>query len=59
MEDSTEHDFTIPVSAGIPPLVKAAVVVTIIFVFVILSLVFRNSGFGHAWPASTSTQIKL
>lgn len=49
----------LPVSAGIPPVVVASVIVVVCLVFVILALVFTNSGFGHAWPSSTSTSIQI
>lgn len=49
----------VPISSGIPPLVVAAVIVGVIVILTLLTLVFANSGFGHAWPASTSTTIKL
>ncbi|MDQ2908663.1 MAG: hypothetical protein M3R44_04850 [Candidatus Eremiobacteraeota bacterium] len=49
----------VPISSGIPPLVVAAAIVGVIVIFTMLTLVFVNSAFGHAWPASTSTTIKL
>ncbi len=49
----------LPISKGIPPLVIGCVIVAVIAVFTILSLVFTQAGFGHAWPSSTGTQIKL
>ena len=49
----------VPISAGIPPIVVAAVIIGIILIFVIGTLVFSNSRYGHAWPASTSTSIPL
>lgn len=49
----------IPISSGIPPLVIAAAIVGVIVILTMLSLVFINSAFGHAWPSSTSTTLKL
>jgi len=49
----------LPISKGIPRLVIGSVIVAVLLIFTILSLVFANSGFGHAWPSSNGTQIKL
>ena len=49
----------VPISAGIPPLVVVAVFIGIGVILTMLALVFTNSGFGHAWPANTSTQVRL
>ncbi len=52
-------DRGVPVSAGIPPIVVAAAIVGFIAILTLLTLVFTSSPFGHAWPAATSTQVKL
>jgi hypothetical protein len=49
----------VPISGGIPPLVVVAAVIGVVIILTIISLVFRNSGFGHAWPASTSVSVPL
>ncbi len=49
----------IPISAGIPPLVIAAVLVGVIVILAILAMVFINSGVGHVWPAADSTKLNL
>ena len=49
----------VPISAGIPPLVVVAVFIGIGVILTMLSLVFSNSAFGHAWPSGTSTQVRL
>ncbi len=49
----------VPISAGVPPIVVVAAIIGFLVILTMLTLVFANSGFGHAWPASTSTQIKL
>ncbi len=49
----------VPVSSGIPPIVRISAVIGIIMVFVMLSLVFRNSSTGHSWPANDSVSIPL
>ena len=49
----------IPISAGIPPLVIAAVIVGILVILSIVAMVFLNSGVGHVWPAANSTTLNL
>lgn len=49
----------VPKSAGIPPLVYISVILGVIAIFVILSLVFANSGANHAWPSSASLTVPL
>ncbi len=53
------HEVVIPVSAGIPPIIKISAVVGIILIFIVASLVLTNSGFGHVWPSSDSPKILL
>lgn len=52
-------DRGVPVSSGIPPLVVGAAILGVVIILTMLTLVFTSSAFGHAWPASSSTQIKL
>jgi hypothetical protein len=40
----------VPISTGIPPIVIISALICIVVIFVMLTLVFRNSAFGHAWP---------
>lgn len=49
----------VPVSAGIPPLVRAAVIIGIIGIIAILGAVVFGSPFHHVWPSINSTHIKL
>jgi hypothetical protein len=49
----------VPISAGIPPIVRITAIVGIIGIFCILALVAFNSSPNHAWPASTSVAIPL
>ncbi|MBD5657349.1 MAG: hypothetical protein IAI50_19530, partial [Candidatus Eremiobacteraeota bacterium] len=49
MYDRTD-DRGVPISAGIPPIVVFAGVIGVIVILTIISIVFSNSGFGHAWP---------
>jgi len=58
MYDRTD-DRGVPISAGIPPLVIVAALIGIVAILTIVSIVFRNSSFGHAWPSSTSVSVPL
>jgi hypothetical protein len=49
----------VPISAGIPPIVVIAAIIGLIMIFTVGTLVFSNSRYGHAWPASTATSIPL
>jgi hypothetical protein len=49
----------VPVSSGIPPIVRIAAVIGIIVVFTMLTLVFRNSAVGHSWPSNDSVSIPV
>jgi hypothetical protein len=58
MYDRTD-DRGVPISSGIPPLVIIAAVIGVIVIFAIITLVFTNSAFGHAWPDSSSAKVPL
>jgi hypothetical protein len=49
----------VPVSSGIPPIVRVAALIGIIVVFTVLTLVFRNSSFGHSGPSNDSVSIPV
>jgi len=49
----------IPVSAGVPPVVYIVAFVGVIVIFAMIGMVFLNSGYGHAWPSSTSLTVPL
>ncbi len=49
----------IPVSSGIPRMVRVAFVIGIIVIFIIVGMVIANSQSGHVWPAVDSAKIKL
>ena len=53
----TEHQ--IPVSAGIPPIVKIASFIGLIVILLILGIVVWTAAQGHVWPAEDSAKIKL
>ncbi len=49
----------VPKSSGIPPIVRISAIIGILIVFTVLTLVFRNSSFGHSWPSNTSVSIPV
>ncbi len=49
----------VPVSAGIPRIVIIAATIGIIMIFAVASCVVLSSRYGHVWPSSDSTHIKL
>lgn len=49
----------VPVSAGIPPLVRWSGLLGFVAVLCILGIVIGASRYGHVWPAKDSTMIKL
>lgn len=49
----------VPISAGVPLLVRLSAIFGVIVILIIIGLVAGNSAFGHAWPSGTSTKIPL
>jgi hypothetical protein len=49
----------VPVSGGIPPIVRVAFVIGVIIIFTMGGMVVGASMFGHVWPSQNSTRIKL
>lgn len=49
----------VPVTTGIPSIVTWTGIAGIVLIFVIAGMVLATSGFGHVWPASNSTGLKL
>lgn len=49
----------IPISGGIPPIVRSAAIIGIIIIFIIGGLVVGTSHYGHVFPSSDSMKIKL
>jgi len=49
----------VPVSSGIPPIVRVAFAIGTVLIFVIGGLVVYASMYGHVWPSTNSTHIKL
>lgn len=54
-----KDDRGVPVSGGIPPIVRISAIIGIIVVFVMLTIVFKNSSFGHSWPSSGAVSIPV
>ncbi len=52
-------DEGIPVSAGIPPIVRISATIMITAIFVLLAMVFRDSSANHRWPAASTVTIPL
>lgn len=49
----------VPVSAGIPPLVRFAVTIGVLMILSIVGAVVFGSPYHHVWPSINSTHIKL
>ncbi len=49
----------VPISTGIPPIVIWSTIAVIILIFTIAGMVLGTAGYGHVWPASNSTNLKL
>jgi hypothetical protein len=49
----------VPISGGIPPIVKIAAMIMISAIFVLLAMVFLDSHANHVWPAANSATIPL
>jgi hypothetical protein len=54
-----KDDRGVPVSSGIPPIVRISAIIGILMVFTMLTMVFRNSAAGHSWPSNDSVTIPL
>ena len=49
----------IPISKGIPPILRWFFFFGIVLVVIIISLVVWQSYYGHVWPESGATHIRL
>ena len=49
----------VPVSGGIPPIVRYAFIIGIILIFVIVGLVIFAANANHIWPSEASQKIPL
>jgi hypothetical protein len=49
----------LPVSAGMPPLVRWAFFVGLIAIICVVGIVIGSTRYGHVWPSADSAHIKL
>jgi len=49
----------VPVSAGIPPIVRWSAIIGVFAIILILSLVILASNYHHIWPSSDTVNIRL
>jgi hypothetical protein len=49
----------VPISGGVPPIVRVAIVIVLVGVVIMLSIVGGASRYGHVWPSTDSQNIKL
>jgi hypothetical protein len=54
-----EHHGQIPVSAGIPPLIRWSGIIGLIAIFIVVGIVIGASRYGHVWPSGDSAHIQL
>jgi hypothetical protein len=51
--------FRIPISTGIPPIVKISTAIGLLVVLLMLCFVASTAPQGHVWPAENSLKVKL
>jgi hypothetical protein len=49
----------VPVSAGIPPIIRWSGLIGLVAIFVMVGIVIGASRYGHVWPSPDSARIKL
>jgi hypothetical protein len=59
MYDPNPYKHGIPVSAGIPPLIRWSGIIGFIVIIAIAGIVIAASRYGHVWPSADSVRIKL
>ncbi len=59
MYDRNPYKQGVPVSAGIPPVVRWCGIIGLIAIFAVVGIVIGASRYGHVWPAADSAHIKL
>jgi len=55
---SPEHS-DIPVSSGMPPVVRFALAAGLVVILGIMALTAYSSSIGHVWPWTEATKVKL
>ena len=58
MYDPKDHR-GVPISAGIPPLVRWSGLIGFVVIIAIVGIVIGASHYGHVWPSPDSAHIKL
>lgn len=59
MYTAPERDVVIPISAGIPPVVKWTALCGIAAIILIVGIAIGTSNYHHVWPAPDTTHIQL
>ena len=54
-----EDERGVPISSGIPSLVVWATIGCIVLIFIVAGMVLGSAGYGHMWPAESTTTLKL
>jgi hypothetical protein len=49
----------IPVSAGVPPIIRWAGIIGFIAILCVVAIVISSSRYGHVWPSMDAGHIKL
>jgi hypothetical protein len=49
----------IPVSAGIPPLIRWSGIIGFVAIIIVVGIVIGAARYAHVWPSTDSTHIKL
>jgi hypothetical protein len=59
MYDPNPYKHGIPVSAGIPPLIRWSAIIGLVVIIAVVGMVIGASRYGHVWPSSDSAHIKI
>jgi len=59
MHNTVEENIVIPVSSGIPPVVKWTAIVGILMIFTVIAIAIGTSNYHHIWPATDTSHIQL
>ena len=59
MYDPNPYKHGIPVSGGIPPIIRWLGIIGFVAILCVVGIVIGASRYGHVWPSSDSAHIKL
>jgi hypothetical protein len=59
MYDPNPYKEGIPVSSGIPPIIRWSGIIGFVAIICVVGIVIATSHYGHVWPAADSAHIKL